>query len=281
MCTFADNTDQLNSANEFSDFTSPADAERYPENHSDTFTIPIFEQEESEIIQRNLFYNSEETHEECTLPETENNLVSLLGLSSVVSPKITLQHAISETCLVHRNMIKTTDLPWVTLQYILKHNLQWRDSVLPSLQQPKTEQPEANSMQLLRIGNIQLTEGFSDIAYRCVVHPVDVFVTIFSCCSHDLKIIICKKLSMCKQAIPLIYRMSGRGKPCFTALPLYSLAMEYRTSENEADVIDAASGKTKIIGFLRIGEVKSLTCVLYPGITLLAHNSGCFRPRTP
>ena len=28
-------------------------------------------------------------------------------------------------------------------------------------------------------------------------------------------------------------------------------------------------------------QVNSLTCVLYPGIPLLAHNNGCFRARIP
>ena len=35
---------------------------------------------------------------------------------------------------------------------------------------------------------------------------------------------------------------------------------------------------TKCFYFL---QVNSLTCVLYPGIPLLAHDSGCFRARTP
>ena len=276
MCRLADDSDQERITIEDSDISSStekteiSETETYPENHLDTFTIPVFEQDESEIIQRSLFFNLEQTREECTLYETKNDLVSLLGLSFFESSNITLQKAISEASLVNRNMIKQTDLPWVTLQYILKHNLRWRDSVLPALQlQSKNrsvEQPEAENTQLLTIGNILSTERISDTTNQCVIHPLDIFVTTFSCCSHELKVIICQKLLMCKQAIPLIYRMSGRDRPCFTALPLYSLAMECRTTENEADVIDAASAETKIIGFLRVGLVSQSKSSLLNGV---------------
>ena len=276
MYRLADDSDQAKSATEDSDISSStkktkiSETETVPENPSDTFTISVFEQDESEIIQKSLFFNLEQRREECTLYETKNDLVSILGLSSFESSNITLQKAISEASLVNRNMIKQTDLPWVTLQYILKHNLRWRDSVLPALQlQSKNrsvEQPEAENTQLLTIGNILSTEMVSDTANQCVIHPLDIFVTTFSCCSHELKMIICQKLLMCKQAIPLIYRMSGKDRPCFTALPLYSLAMECRTSENEADVIDAASAETKIIGFLRVGSVSQSKSSLLNGV---------------
>lgn len=276
MCRLADDSDQAKCTTEESDSSSStkqtklSETETYPENYSDTFTIPVFEQDESEIIKKSLCFNLEQTRDEGTLCETKNDLLSTLELSSFESSNITLQKAISEASLVNRNMIKQTDLPWVTLQYILKHNLRWRDSVLPALQLQSinisVEQPEAENTQFMTIGNILSTERVSDTASQSVIHPLDIFVGTFSCCSHELKVIICQKLLMCKQAIPLIYRMSGRDRPCFTALPLYSLAMECRTSENEADVIDAASAETKIIGFLRVGSVSQSKSSLLNGV---------------
>lgn len=252
------------------EFFAASDIETHPESHSKTFAIPVFERIEQETIQRSLYVNPAQTHTERTVAETENDLVSILGLSSFVSSNITLQRAISESSLVNRNMIQYTDLPWVILQYILKQNLRWRDSILPELQLQNTnttaEQPDIEYTPLLTIGNILSTESILDSADQCIIHPLDIFVTTFSCCSNELKVIICQKLFMCKQAIPLIYPIPGRARPCFTSLPLYSLVMECRTSEKNADVIDAASAKTKIIGFLRIGSISQSKSSLLNGI---------------
>lgn len=231
-----------------------------PENHLDMFSISVFEQDESE--------NTTQTHKECTLHETD--FVSELELPLCMSSNITLQKAISKASLSTKNTIKDTNLSRVILQYILKHNLRWRDSKLPELQlregNTTAEQSNSKNTQLLTIGNILKTKSISDSAKQSSLHPLDIFVKTFSHCSHELKMVICQKLLMCKQAIPLIYRMPGRDKPCFTSLPLYSLVMEYRTIEKNADVIDAASAGTKVVGFLRIGTISQSKSSLLNGV---------------
>lgn len=214
------------------------------------------------------------------------DIVARLGLRCNVLTKICIPEVI---CLTTTGDGKTVDyagIPWLCLKHIMSNDLRWRDSIIPEIQIQLSNKISPDKTEYNPLDDIKhlLSDATDCPESTCmdVIHPLDIFITTFLCCSEDLKQLIVQKLFMCKQAVPLLYSVPYADKPIFSLLPLRSLPMECRTTEDKASVTCAATQAAKIVGFIRVGSAsQSKSKLLNEVASDLKHPAFCYRDGLP
>ena len=187
-----------------------------------------------------------------------------LGLTRNFPSQLSIQDAISMISIDEDKTQGHTDLPSVFLYHLMKNDFQWRDRV--QKQMPNADEYGKEKQRISTSIYLENTEAENDSNFflseeefnlesfsTSVVHPNDILLNTILCCNLELKQVIFQKLLMCKQSVPLIYRIPGWKRPSYSLFPLRSMSMECRTKQGPT-VLCAATMKSKIVGFIRIGN---------------------------
>ena len=150
------------------------------------------------------------------------------------------------------------DLPFRLMYHLMKNNYRWRDEVQrPITGEEGTEKQRSSPQGLLSNTDFDVflneEELSSGSLSKSVTHPNDILLNTIACSNMELKQMLFQKLFMCKQSVPLIYQIPGQEKPYYSLFPLRSLSVECRTKEG-ASVLCAATMRSKVVGFIRIGS---------------------------
>ena len=194
----------------------------------------------------------------------QTDLMKCLGLTSYAPSQLSIQDAMRMMSSKEGESLSETDLPGLLLYHLMKNNYRWRDKVQQHITNAGEGRKEehsnlASGHQANKLFDNDF-ESFLNEVELCsesfstpVIHPSDILLNTIMCCNLELKQILFQKLLMCKQSVPLIYRIPSHDKPCYSIFPLRSMSMECRTKIG-ATLLCAATMKSKVVGFIRVGN---------------------------
>ncbi|PAA62799.1 hypothetical protein BOX15_Mlig017367g2 [Macrostomum lignano] len=175
-------------------------------------------------------------------PERFNGLVSDLGLSPWFPRKL-----IAETAIA----IRPADLDKPGLQFVRQ--------IIGCLGKVRDELPLHQEQDCTsKIDCQQQEDGWDEDEdegdQSGDVNPLDVLLTVFVCCSEDLKQLICHRLFYCKLAIPFIYK-DETDRWVSNHSNLRPIAIEYKDKQGKAIEMPIFSDREVFcVAFVRIGE---------------------------
>lgn len=194
----------------------------------------------------------------------ETDLIEFLGLNMFAPSQLSIQDAMSMMSSKESESLSGKDLPKLLLYHLMKNNYRWRDKVQKHI--PNTCEAGIEEQNKLAPGNqanlpsdndydsfLNELELSSDTESRPVIHPNDILLHTIIRCNLELKQVLFQKLLMCKQSVPLVYRIPGNDTPFYSLFPLRSMSIVCKTKEG-ANVLCAATMKSKVVAFVRIGN---------------------------
>ena len=194
----------------------------------------------------------------------QTDLMKCLGLTRYAPSQLSIQDAMRMMSSKEGESLSETDLSWLLLYHLMKNNYRWRDKVqqhIPNAGEGRKEghSNSASGHQANKLFDNDFESFLNEVELSSesfstpVIHPSDILLNTIICCNLELKQILFQKLLMCKQSVPLIYRIPSQDKPCYSIFPLRSMSMECRTKIG-ATLLCAATMKSKVVGFIRVGN---------------------------
>ena len=158
-------------------------------NHADDFSHP----EQIAFVLENAWIKLASHRER---DKHSKSLLRSLGLDSYYPSKISLRKVMQLEQDAEANELRQRNLPWNILQKLIM--LDYR--------------------------------AFTEELSRCKVtdlNPIDVFLTIYSCCDLNLRQVLANKMAQCHLAIPFIYPGLGESELTYSLWPLRGIILEY------------------------------------------------------
>ena len=217
------------------------------ETVKDIIASPHFQWQELSNILKVLYV---EKNDDVGKELTERNagewkdLLDFLGIDRYFPAKITLATVMGKQCEEGAANTEPHDIAWVFLKQLLVLNPQARES-LYNCAVNKTNSASNSS------GNeSDDLDGFDeDTDESKTFDPLDVFLTVFSCCDLPLKQVVVRNMYLCNFAVPLIHQQVPNGALLYSLWPLRNLCFE-----RDGQVGQLVDQPLNIVSFVRLGR---------------------------
>ncbi|XP_052795034.1 interferon-induced very large GTPase 1-like isoform X2 [Mya arenaria] len=163
------------------------------------------------------------------------------------------------------------DVVWILLNGILNANSDIRDSIGKiCFSEEENRKPATKSRAM------DLLTG-SDTMECKELSPLDVFFVVFQCCDSRLRILIAKRLYMCKLAIPFMFDSFEENYKFMVSIwPMRTIAVQTVEKYSETRMFNS---KSRLIAFARFGNTGSTSKSLLLNAVLSNENFPTFYNR--
>ncbi|XP_064621207.1 interferon-induced very large GTPase 1-like [Lineus longissimus] len=188
--------------------------------------------------------------------EKQSELLKQLGLSEYFPNKLSLQNLMCKPIPREENGYCIKELAWVMLRRLVMINYNGRDCELPmqGSSEQGNESFEDSSDDFSRfLDTLDYGSPKCDSVQENL-HPMDVFLTLFSCCDLLLRQTLVQKMYMCRLAIPFLIQdaVSGIFQICLWSMR--TIVTEWRESPKSVKEASIVNYPLDIVSFIKMKE---------------------------